>query len=409
MLGPSLNKRFGAFSGLMFLGCSGLVSALALLLLASNLLPGIPSDLSSGLLLGIQLHVAGLTIGKFGADYAIFTVVSRRPELHFDVKQIIRMPLLPTAVAFSTACVPLFGPWGAAALGCSVLADTLSTLFQAQFTARRQYAGVAIGNVLNYPLFVAMLFSASHHTDLQLELGLGIFALSRATRLLWFVILDQRHLPGETPFTLSSQGYVAAQGILNLGLFRLDQLALALTWFKPGAVTPPVSLVSAYVFLARLPEIATGILVLVGTVLFPQTHLRPITSGIDWRPAARLCGSIAVLAAAFTLLAIVLASSYLESVNIPAELMYPFAVHVALILPANLVTFSMQSYGYLPALLRNYGVAISIGALATIGFVVTSSLTLLAWVVPLQLGLVLALTAALPWGTPLVTHRSVNE
>jgi hypothetical protein len=372
-------------------------------------MPGIPPDLASSLLLAVQIQLAGLTIAKFGADYAIFTVVSRRAELHFDVKQVARMPLLPAVVVFSIACVPLFGVWGAAALGCSVLADTLSTFFQAQFTARRQYLGVAIGNLLNYPLFVALLATAAHQVDLHLELGLGIFAASRATRLLWFILMDQRRVPDESTFRLSSQGYVAAQGVLNLGLFRLDQLALAGAWFGPGQGAPAGNLVAAYVFLARFPETATGVLVLVGTVLFPNVHFRPSESGIEWRRAARLCAALALLAAGAALVAIWLAAPFFGGVSIPVELVYPFAVHVALILPANLVTFSMQSYGFLPALLRNYGVAIAAGALVTIGFLATSSFILLAWVVPLQLGLVLVLTAALPWGKPLVTHHSIAE
>jgi hypothetical protein len=76
----------------------------------------------------------------------------------------------------------------------------------------------------------------------------------------------------------------------------------------------------------------------------------------------------------------------------------PFVIHIGLVLPANLVTYSMQSQGYLAGLLRNYATGIAAGLLLAVWAVAARDLLIMAWVIPVQLAVFLAVSFFQGWG-----------
>ncbi|MGD9954026.1 MAG: hypothetical protein AB7S87_15755, partial [Burkholderiales bacterium] len=61
----------GDVAGFAALGSAGFASALAVFWLASNRIAEIPAHLAASALLAIQWHAVGLTLAKFGIDYAV--------------------------------------------------------------------------------------------------------------------------------------------------------------------------------------------------------------------------------------------------------------------------------------------------------------------------------------------------
>jgi hypothetical protein len=217
-------------------------------------------------------------------------------------------------------------------------------------------------------------------------------------RLVFLEALFRRSAPtGALPIRLQAPLRFALQGLLNVAVFRLDQIVLALMLFLFHAA-PPQEQLGIYVYLARFPELANGLLVIVGTVLFPLHHLQPVTAGRPAQPALRLFVPLG-LAAAVGTATVVAAAAYLKADGgFPLGLAALFLLQVPLIMLANLATYSMQSQGHLPGLLRNLGIACAAGSAVAVLAVCTSSIMLMAAVVPIQLAAFIALSLRVRWG-----------
>jgi hypothetical protein len=389
-------------AGMAVLGASGMLSAIALILLASNRIPGLPAILVTPLLLAIQWQIAGLTLAKFGTDFAIFAIVSQNQGLAYNALAGLRFPVLPATGVFWALCVPMFGWAGATYLAISVVADALSTFLQAELNARKRYLQSATGNVFNYPLFVICLAFLAGTITMTLEIALSLFAITSALRLCWnfYSVRSQFTSSNGQVFQLNSQFRIAAQGLLNMALFRTDQLAIALLvfLFDAGDALP---LLSAYLFLARCPEFGNGVLNLIGTVLFPKFHVQAQCRGESARLNRVLYGWLLLALMVLTIAALFVLIPFFDGPAISFALALPFALQVPLALLANLASYSMQTHGYLPGLLRNYLLACLAGGVVLAFALHFMSIIVMAWIVPVQLFTSFVLFLAFSWGHPI--------
>lgn len=397
---PLISKD--SLAALVLLGVTGLASTLALLALASNRIPGISADHATDALLAIQWHIVGVTLSKFGVDYALFTVVSRNPEFTHDQAQLIRFPVLPCVAGFLVLSLLLFQPLVALLVSAAAFFDTLSTFMLAVRNAKRAFHTVAVGNLLNYPIFVVLLAGAASFVSPSLELTLALFLFTSVLRYCWLLVSLPNSSGISRTIALTGVGKFGAQGVLNLALFRLDQTALVVALFSSSVWHSGLQELGQYLFLARFPEFATGILVLIGTVFFPRYHFAPPNQEPHHRgrEVGRVYLLVALACLAFALVAI-LGGRYVFAGPVPPILWcVPFVVQIPLILLANVATYSMQSQGYVNGLLRNLALAIAAGTVPlTIG-IATGSLYALAWTVPLQLATYVGLTRIVSWGSP---------
>jgi hypothetical protein len=392
-----------SFIMLATLGTTGFVSALALLAVASNRIPGILSEQVTMTLLLIQWHVTGLTLSKFGIDYALFAIASKHRDTTFRLRDVLAFPVLPCALGFFMASLFLFSPIAAGLLAIAVILDTLSTFTIAVLNAKRAFYAVSVGNLLNYPVFVFLLVGTAHFVPtLTIETVLLPFMLSSLLRYCWLTVRFSDIQKSATPISLTGKSRFGAQGALNLALFRSDQIMLAVTVFATNVLLIDLGELSKYLFLARFPEVATGVLVLVGTVFFPTYHFSD--AGRTRREMRRSAvGRFYVFAACICLLVgmitIAIARYLFAGPLPPLAWCAPFALQIPLILLANLATYSMQSQGYVPVLLRNLAISVAAGAVVLSAAVATGSLYMLAWTVPSQLAIFITLFYIAPWGT----------
>lgn len=394
-------------AGMGMLGASGFVSAAALLWLASNRIVGIPPEMVAALLLAIQWHLVGLTLAKFGIDYAVFAVVSRNPGITFRGRDTLPFPILPCAAAFLAVSMALFPPVAALLLAAAVVLDTLTTIQSAELNARRRFAESAVGNILNYPVFVALWAVLAARGATTFEEALGLFLLTRAVRYSWIAWRATRRHPGARPFTFTVMGWIGLQGALNLLVFRSDQVLLAILLFTGVEWVGASADLNLFVFLSRFPEFATGILVLIGTVVFPRRHLSPPPMQLS-AAVLRHYTALSFTVAALGAFALVACAPLFVGPAPTVAWWMPFLVQIALVLPANLVTYSMQSQGFLPGLLQNYTIGILAGLVLAGGAFATHSMLLVAWVIPAQLAVFVGVSLFASWGRPIRVFETTD-
>ncbi len=390
--------------GAAWLGASGIASAASLLVLASNRLPGLGASEVTPMLLAILWHFVGLTLALFGIDYALFAILSRRRDATFHLASSLGFPVLPCLAAFSIASLALFSPLQVVILAVAVFADTVSTFRQSEFNAKRLFSTSAAGAFMNYPVFVAVWWMVARDGTSLTE-GLGAFAISSLLRCGWFEARHRMLSHGAAPVQLTVKGLIGTQGALNMLLFRSDQLALAVMHFTLLGALALDAMLPAYVFLARIPELATGFVVLLGTLFFPSHPLEPGS----FRTHARFYTALAAAAALGTAIAAAILVPTFAGPRPDLAWCIPFVAQVPLILLANLGTYSMQSANHLPGLVRNLTISCMAGAVLVAMAALQSSLLLLVWTVPLQLAVFFTLVVAAPWGRRVAAFTDTKE
>ncbi len=377
-----------AIGFLQLLG-SGVLGAVGLTGVASARWKVVDGDTAIFLLLFVQWQTFWLTVAKCGLDHVVFATVGSDPTVRYDLRAPLKRYIIPLGCIAASIAVLLFPGWAAAAIGVSIVCDAYSLVVCSDLNARARFTESSIANLLNYPLFfgcVAALSSVGRAGRVEV---IAAFVLTSVIRALWL-----RGLPrGRGRVVPTAQLWVAAQQVGNYGLFRADQLLLAVGTLRHYVAAEP-QFVAAYLFLAKLPELAAGVFNAAGAVLFPLTSR-------DTRGASRLTNRALAVSAGIALLIIGISAVvvYLRLWNSPGEIPWrcalPFALHVALILPVNAGTYMMLSRGFASGLLRFIAVSLCAGAAVVVVVIVSRNAMVLAWVVPAQLSV---FVAALWWG-----------
>lgn len=406
----SLSRRLGIsasdLAGFAALGITGFLSAAALLVLGSNRVPGVSAELVTAIVLMVQWHALGWALSKLGIDYAVFNIVAKHPDRYFRLGDVLRGPSLAVTLCFGIACGLLFEPKVAALLAAAIVADTLSAIRGAELNARRRFYITAFGNALNYPLFVVLLWALSRQTPVTFPVAVGLFTLTSWLRLIWFVACSHGLFRTRQPARITLHGTVAMQGALNVGLFKLDQIGLAALFFCGAqSLAADRDLAGQLAFLGRIIDVATGVLVVAGTVWFPKHPLLPPLLGGANRHKLMLSlfavGGLLIAGG----IAVWLALPVYNGAQPGWTLWIPFAVQIPLIFMANYLTFSLQRAEHFPALLRNQFLGVLAGAGCLAAFVTTLQGAWLAWLIPVQLAVFVAASTLAGWGAA----RSVHE
>jgi hypothetical protein len=365
---------------------SGAISAGVLALLVSHRTNWLNPATAAFLLLFVQWQTLSLTVSKCGMEVAVFATVSREPDLAYGFRRVLILPTLPLAICCGIAAAFVFGLVASVALVVSVLMDTYAVLGISEFNGRGNHAAAAMANILNYPLFFAVLGGAALVTEPGELIVLMAFVLSSAARAVW-VRSRRTESPATRPAVPAAGAPIALQQAGNYVLFRGDQLVLALPFVSRLSPDAAVFL-PAYLFLAKLPELAAGVLNAVGLVVFP----RLVRSGAKRLAAFTAVVDIGILLGAFFYVKLWSGPVF------PTALLVPFLVHAALVLPVNALTYRMMSEGFVGGLLRNLGAALVPGIALFLLVLTSARLPLLAWIVPVQLATFIACGCILPDG-----------
>jgi len=185
------------------------------------------------------------------------------------------------------------------------------------------------------------------------------------------------------------------QQALNYLLFRADQIALAILGLK----MQQSNAVGMYLFLAKFPELVSGIMVVAGTVFFPKAYLKypfdlKALLGRAWKVSGFIAAYLLAVASA------IFAYLFLwKGETIPPSLVIPFLIHAFCIILVNNITYSTLRQGYLKRLLTNLTWAVLAGIALFLLVQLDFSIRVLSWIVPLQLLLFVSLTLTRGWGS----------
>jgi hypothetical protein len=388
-------------------GASQAIGAACLLLLVSDRYSLLDPELTTLLILFMQWQVFGLTIAKLGAEQTVFAVVSGNPRVRFDARRHVLTRSLPLAAIFALTTLALFPPWAAVVLVTSIAFDTWSLLRIADLNARGAFGITATANLLNYPLFFALIFAGTLFFDLGFYGIFAAFAIASAARCLY---LATNPPPAGTSLVVA-RGNLAMgmQQAMNYGLFRLDELLLAALVIGADAM-----LGREYVFQARFPQIASIGAVLLGVVVFPRFHLEMTTSGrpqlvsMPFRRLYLIAFALAAVVAAFAMNAAYQQLLWAAPTTLST---LPFVFHACAILPVNLITYSMLRAGCLQGLLRNLAASLGVGGLYLALAWATGSNwpEALTWLPPIQLATMIFLSLLFSWGTPRNAYETAGS
>jgi hypothetical protein len=377
--------------GFISLLSSSAIGALGIALIASHRWPALGTEDSTTFLLALQWQALGVLLCKAGLDTEVFALVTKDSRARPSIRTALIWPLVPGALLYAACLSALFSPAISVALGLSIMLDVAAVIFTAELNARRRHLSAAFGTLLNYPLFFLLLWLTSEFFAMNETVAMSLFALSSLSRLLW-LRMALFAVRTESSIEIKPSFAVAAQPLLNYYLFRSDQLFLTVAPLVAAHMVT-AEFTAQYIFAAKFAEILGGILVLAGVVTFPRIplttvgELRHLLAAIRpywwYAPIALIC--ISVGAAVYRHL-------YVDTA-IAFSFMLPFAIHAALVFPANLLTFFMYQHGkILPVILALFGGSM-LGTLFLVLAIAAADRDALIWVVPIQLTIFLLLAS----------------
>lgn len=372
---------------------SSVISAVGFIIIASNRLISFDSASAVSLILFVQWQTLGLTIAKLGIEQVVFAMVSENNRSFLDPAKFVFRKALPLAAFFSLIVLYIFSLWAACVTFLTILLDTWSLIIVADMNARQRFKTTALSNLFNYPLFFFIIFTVNYLGTLTTTLTLAIFLLTSFLRWLW-LWCNKTVRPEMQEVVCTANVQMGLQQTLNYILFRADQILLAVLGLKLQSAANA----SIYVFLAKFPELVSGVMVVVGTVIFPRVYLkypfdRQTLVGTIKSFSGFICAYVAVVSLAFFVYLLIWKGGALSF-----YLTIPFLLHALCVILVNNITYSALRQGYLQKLLTNLSWAVLAGGALFLLLQTRFSISALPWLVPLQLLLFITLSLTLDWG-----------
>jgi hypothetical protein len=273
----------------------------------------------------------------------------------------------------------------------------------AELNARRHFYVTALSSVFNYPLFALMWFASSVELGGSFPQAIACFMVSSFARWAWLSGAKSLVVHAVPSAHISEQGLTALQSVLNLGMFRLDQVALSLAFFAGAASAYSEGGVAQYMYLARGSEVLIGFSVVAGTVLFPRRYVSfPSVSSAN-RVTYRFVSAAGLGLLAISIVVTLILRHLYRGPILPTALIVPFVLQVPLALVSNLMTYSFMRDERVPALLRNLLITLVVGS-AWVLLSRVRGIEMLAWTVPIQLSVFVTLCVTFGWGEKRVIY-----
>lgn len=390
------NEQKKALMGFLSLLSSGFLSAFCFALITSERWPIIKPNLVIFIVLYVQWQTLGLTISKLGIEQVVFAIVSQNERIYFNSRRYVVYKVLPLAVVFSLYIFFIVSPLAALITFLTILLDAESLIIMSDLNARKLYLINSIANLLNYPLFFLIIFMMIVFFEIGIKEILMVFLLTSFLRWLWLNCNRTTKLDMKEVFCKANIEMGIWQ-VLNYLIFRIDQIVLGAIGLNLENVYNE-QFIRQYIFMAKYPELVSGIMVVAGTVIFPKVFISyPIYPQVIYKQFQKYI----VWIVSFVVILFVLWFFYISiwsGEHISWNFAIPFLINSIFIFGVNNITYSMIRQGYLVGLLRNLSCSITIGLLIVLVFYVTKQVIILTWVIPIQLILFTFFVFIFPWG-----------
>lgn len=373
--------------------CGSGVSALAAIFFASGYVFPLSETILA--LSFIQLSQFGVTIAKAGLDQAVFAKSGTTRRSLTGWITLTRWPVGPLAVLFVLLASAQIDLSLLMPLLIAVFVDSIAVIKLAELVGQQRYVAAGIATTLNFPVFVLVALVLKV-TSVNVEmLFILAYCLSSVCRFLFCVAAS----PGTRTVDLGLfSPLLIIQQVLNLALFKSDQLFLSTAISSPQvSIVLDQSFVSAVFFLGRVSDFFTNAMLTAAAITFPNLYFYRPAPGAPWVLSRRISVSeqLAVLAFVIVVLLVFWLASSNFSGQIPFFLLLSTSLHVLLIFPANLATYSLMRADEIALLVVALTISVAVGLGSLIMANVARQPILFAFCVPAQLATFVFLCIAL--------------
>jgi hypothetical protein len=392
-----------AIIGFISLLGSGVISAIGFIAIASGRLSLFDAAGSSFVILFVQWQTLGLTIAKLGIDQVVFAAVSKDETASLSPINYVKYNPVVLAGVFSIIMFFVFSPLASIIAFMSIIIDTMSIIIVSDLNARKKYKITAVSNLLNYPLFFLILIIISYYKLLNVNTALLVFLTTSSIRYIWLSI--NRHIqPNMNEIQCINQLQMGLQQILNYLLFKADQILLAVI----GLNNPLSEYVIMYVFMSKLPELLSNVMIIAGTIVFPKIYIRyPFTSNEILRKVSNniiyWIGYLAII-----VLALFIYDLMWKGTPVPLYLKLSIIINSASIFLINNITYSMLRQGYLNMLTRNLFYSVLIGIVPVLYLIGNFSILVLSLIIPIQVSVFIMMAVFVNWENNRVIHAQAR-
>ena len=386
------------WKALLLLG-SGAITSLFLSLISSPIVSFNKEYLKS-LFLILQLYNFALTFVKGGLDSEIFALTLDRKRVSFDKS--ITWGLIPSIVVCLITSLIIqkgFTEYSRNLLFLALFFDSISVYRIAQLNAIGHYSTVAISNLINYPLFIILLVTFANNANNLESFNLfvsGFFTLASFARFIFLYWRKKELLTTDFSSIVQVRHKVSLtfSQCLNYILFKADVILITLLSGLENNHFPLTDRFVYYIFLSQFVDIWTGIM----TSLSPVLNKKYVLKNQVFSPQYISVKQVMIYISAITIAFIIYALSFYQKkiVLLPFDLVFLMITRAALVLPVNLMSYSMVSMNLSVLLVKNLSASILIsslfyftGVFYLMQFNVNFLPYFIAAIVPMQLFLVL--------------------
>lgn len=316
------------FRSVLHLLSSGALTSLGLMLISSGYFSQLKPIQVIFIISLIQWQQLGLTFAKLGMDQISFIIAFVTPGNKLDYFYLIKKYSIIVSWIF-VAVIGLFfhvKAWGV--LGLCILFDVFATAKVSELNARKAFVKTNIANFLKTPFFLIIVVVVAYYFDINDWIILSFFLLACFSRFGYLYNIDNKD--GFVKIRDNSQLKLGIQQILNYVLFRINQYLILVPFFIEKIDNS--IFVNKFLFMARYPEIVSGVLVGVSPLYLPYINKKVFSFKY-------VVAFVVVLCLSFSLGGYLYKLFWAMDATISFCDIFPFALHCSLILYVNALSF----------------------------------------------------------------------
>jgi hypothetical protein len=308
----------------------GAISSLLIFFIASNRLFPNDKDHTLSLLNFYQLQMLGITVAKYGIDQMVISRLN--PNHQTNTNAFFTQRVFPLTLLFCIVIGFIKGWVYAAFLALILPMEVMSILISVEWSVSNKIKFTSILTLLGNPLAFILIYLVYKKNLQSVNIMFACFLLSSLIRIT--LALFFRNKGSKTEIAILSYN-VPLQQIGNYFMFRFDQVVIAMS--LGIAFLGNKLLMGQYLFLAKFPEVASGVIVSLAPLLYRQLGNQVVTSLKNlFKNRIFLLMSICICICQLAVTFFVFKPRNMDN-NI--LLFVPFVISSLLVLPTNMVTY----------------------------------------------------------------------
>lgn len=209
---------------------SGFISGLGMLLFASGRFFPIEPDLVNATLVFVAWQALGVIISKLGADQIVFASCMGN-ACSIDIRPVLLRKVLPIGLAFFVISLTKYPLLIALLMLVSILLDAASVLLQSKLNADLAVRKIFFASLLNYPVFLLLLYAVASHMEASLPIIVACFCLASLLRLVYLVGFSGAAGHDAQRMQIDGSLMLGAYQGINFWIFRGGQIAAGLSLY----------------------------------------------------------------------------------------------------------------------------------------------------------------------------------